>query len=261
MAQVSLPRRRILQVAGAGVISGTVVASRTSEEGRQIVGDGIVDSVEYRHGWAHIKPQNPEQVDIIRVINPHGQQIGEDTLGVAEEVGSFELIKSESYTSGRFTVEAFETVGENRSLIDRGYFSAEPDLAVTYVEASGGGWPVIRINNSGTGPTDIIGLRAEDGFPTPGESISPDRSLPIDPGAELVFEFSNDRISPTTTTEESEIRDYSGSTVESKVSIYTRGFGVFENQIELEYDDSVKSRQIGENEYLYFTGGVEGGED
>lgn len=257
MAVGQIPRRRLLQTVGVTCIAGAGVAAGASE----IPGgsaEGLVENVRFRHGWAHVAPSDPEAVDVLRLINPHGQQVAEKSLGRVESVASIDLL-DESYTGGRWTVEGFEKVGQSRELVGRGSFNADPRLSVSEVRCRADGWPQITFTNEGTGPVAVRAVRLADGFPTPTTTTPPDGPLAVDPGQSVLLEFFTSNLPPTTSYERSEIEQHTGKTVPSKVIVGTNGFGTIEKSLDMEWGENLQSRDDG-NRTLWFVNSVTGGE-
>jgi len=257
MAVGEITRRRLLQTVGVTPIAaaGFMAPSSATTETPTA---GLVEEVTYRHGWAHISPSEPEEVDILRIINPHGQQVAEKSLGRVESVASVDLL-NESYTKGRWTVEGFRQVGQSKEFVGRGSFSAQPSLSVSDVRCRDDGWPRIMFSNDGSGPLAIRAVRLADGVPNPTTTSPPDGPIAVDPGKSVMLEFFTDSLSPTTSTERSELQQYIGETVEAKLIVGTNGFGTIERQLALEWGDNLKSTDIGQ-ETLWYADSVDGGE-
>jgi hypothetical protein len=259
MAPDQIPRRRLLQATGVGIIAGTAGRAAASSL-TPTAPSGVVDNVTYRHGWVYIATANPAQTDAVRLLNPHGQQVAQQDIGLAETVASINLLDNGSYVGGRFTVEALEAVGDTYDRIGRGAFACSPTLEVTGFNTGADGWPQITVANTGSGPADILGIRCASGFPTPGTSQLPGRFTPIDPGTTLLLEFDTDGLAPTMTTERSERARYAGETIDAEITLATAGFGIFETTLPLTWSEETGFRSHGDNPTIYFCNSVTGGE-
>lgn len=253
-----IPRRRLLQTTGGGIIAGS--AGRVAASSPTTTApSGVVEDVTYHHGWAHIAIADPDQTDAVRLLNPHGQRITEQRIGLAETVASVNLLENGSYVAGRFTVEALEAVGDTYDRIGRGAFACSPDLEVTGFKTGADGWPQVTVTNTGSGPADILGIRCASGFPSPSVSQLPGRSTPIDPGGTLLLEFDTDGLSPTMTTERSERSRYAGETVDAEIALATSGFGIFETTLPLTWSEKTGVRSNSDSPDIYFCNSVTGG--
>jgi hypothetical protein len=241
----------VTSIAGAGFVATSSASSGPSTA-------GLVENVRYRYGWAHIAPGNPEEVDVLRIINPHGQQVAEKSLGKVESVASIDLL-DESYVGGRWTVEGFRQVGQSTEFVARGSFSAQPSLSVSRIRSRDKGWPRITFSNDGSGPIAVRAVRLADGVPNPSTATPSDGPIAVDPGKSVMLEFYTDSLSPTTSLEESELQQYVGETVNAKVIVGTNDFGTLERQVELEWGDELNSIQKGDQR-LWYANSVEGGE-
>jgi hypothetical protein len=257
--EASIRRRRLLQATGAGIIVGTtgqVTASRPPTANPS----GVVEDVRYRHGWAHVAIANPDDTDAVRLINPHGQQIAQQSLDLAETVASFDLLAGESYTDGRFTVETLSESGDGYTRLGRGAFACAPSLEITGLKCDVDGWPQLHVTNSGSGPADILGVRCGSGFLTPGVSQLAGDSTPIDPGTTLLLEFHTDSLAPTMTTKQSERDSYAGTEVNAEISLDTVGFGIFETTLPVSWSAKTGKRERTDNPDIYYCNTVKGGD-
>lgn len=257
MAVGEISRRRLLQTVGVTSIVGAGFVA-TSSASSDPSTSGLVEDINYRHGWAHIAPADPEEVDILRIINPHGQQVAEKSLGRFESVASVDLL-DESYVGGRWTVEGFRQVGQSKEFVGRGSFSAQPTLSISDVRCRDDGWPRITFSNEGSGPLAIRAVRLADGVPNPSTTSPPDEPIAVDPGQNVMLEFFTDSLSPTTSLERSELQQYIGETVDAKIIVGTNGFGTIEKTLALEWGDNLNSKDLGQ-ETLWFANEVNGGE-
>jgi hypothetical protein len=257
MAVGETTRRRLLQTVGVTSIAGAgFVATSSASSGTSAA--GLVEDVRYRHGWAHIAPANPEEVDILRIINPHGRQVAEKSLGKVESVASVNLL-DESYVGGRWTVEGFRQVGQSKELVGRGSFNAQPSLSISDFRCRDDGWPRITFSNNGSGPIAVRAVRLADGVPNPSTTAPPDGPIAVDPDQSVMLEFFTDSLSPTTSLERSELQQYLGETVDAKIIVGTNGFGTIEKTLAFEWGDNLKSVDIGQ-ETLWYANSVDGGQ-
>jgi hypothetical protein len=254
-------RRRVLQTAAGGILTAaTAQAVSASTKIDPPAPAGVVESVRYRHGWAHIALAEAGDTDVVRVINPHGQQIAETSVSLGETSASVDLLANGSYVAGRFKVETFQEIGNSLEQVGEGGFSATPALAVVGFKSEFGGWPQLLVENTGSGPVSVLGVRCGGGFPTPGISRAPGGHVPIDPGRTLLIEFHNDKLPPTSTTEESERDQYSGTNTNAEIALDTVGHGVYETTLTLSWSGNTDHRDRGDADPLYFCNTVQGGQ-
>jgi hypothetical protein len=259
MRPETVSRRQLLQTATVGLSVGIIGQHAATASAADAT--GIIDSVNYRHGWAHIELSNPKETDTVRLINPHGQQVGQTRVKLAETAASFDLLDDGSYTGGRYTIETYSGAAGAGKRLGRGAFSAQPQLSVIGFETNADGWPQIYVQNTGSGPARIQALRCAGGFPTPGRSATPQGDLPIDPGVMLFIEYKTDGKPPTTTTKKSELQEYAGKTIPAEIGIETLGFDTSETRLDLTWSKETrqKSRENGEGT-IHFCTKVRGGE-